>query len=117
MSPQVSSETAPSELFEGGYYSIEDGDIFAIAKVLKLEPEVVHVRVYKQHFQQRPRAIDPVQLTLGTNQDCDVGVGHLPLRMDTFMSREPLFLTYTEVDSMELEAYAMWKEYDGGVWG
>lgn len=111
------SSQARSELFEGGYYSIEDGEIFAIARILKLEPGIVHVRIYKEHFQQRPRAVDPAQLTLGTIHDSDgFGIGHLPLRMEKFMSRVPQFLTYTELDSRELEAYAVWKEYGGGVW-
>ena len=63
MSDSVSTRNAPSELFEGAYYSIVDGDEFSIAKVLKLEPEIVHVRIYKQHFPQRPRSIDPEALT------------------------------------------------------
>jgi hypothetical protein len=36
--------------------------------------------------------------------------------MEKFMSRVPQFLTYTALDSRELEAYAVWKEYGGGVW-
>src|SRR6185437_10050491 len=55
MADSVSTRSAPSELFEGAYYSIVDGETFSIAKVLKLEAEIVHVRIYKQHFQQRPR--------------------------------------------------------------
>ncbi len=117
MAPQVPGEAAPAELFEGGYYSILDGEIFSIAKVLKLEPEIVHVRIYKQHFQQRPRAIDPAQLSLGTVHDTDgFGMGHLPLRMETFQNSEPQFLTYIEVQPAELEGYNMWKEHGGGVW-
>ena len=63
MSDSVSTRNAPSELFEGAYYSIADGDRFSIAKVLRLEPKIVHVRIYKQHFPQRPRSIDPGALT------------------------------------------------------
>ncbi|HYX53882.1 MAG TPA: hypothetical protein VE783_10565 [Candidatus Limnocylindrales bacterium] len=117
MSPQVPGEAAPAELFEGGYYSIQDGEVFAVAKVLRLETEIVHVRIYKQKFQQRPRAIDPAQLTLGTIHDTDgFGMGHLPLRMTTFKNSEPQFLTYAEVLTTELEGYNMWKEHGGGVW-
>lgn len=115
MSP--SSNHAPSELFEGGYYSIMDGDEFAIARVLKIDPEIVHVRIYKQHFSQRPRAIDPAKLTLGTIHDEDgFGMGHLPLRTQTFSEREPLFITHLPVADDELDGYNMWKDSDGGVW-
>lgn len=118
MSDSLSTRIAPSELFEGAYYSIIDGDVFSIAKVLKLEPEIVHVRIYKQHFPQRPRSIDPAMLTLGTIHDKDgFGMGHLPLRLATFIDREPMFLTHAEVPPKELEGYNFWKESaDGGVW-
>jgi hypothetical protein len=113
-----STHDGQSQLFEGGYYSIVAGDVFSIARVLKLESDIVHVRVYKQHFQQRPRSIDPGALTLGSIHDADgFGMGHLPLRLATFIKREPNFLTYAEIQSSELEGYNMWKETsDGGVW-
>lgn len=112
-----SRDNALSELFEGGYYSIIDGEEFGIAKVLKLDPEIVHVRIYKQHFSQRPRAIDPSQLTLGSILDDDgFGMGHLPLRLTTFQEREPLFITHTPVTPSELEGYNTWKDSEGGVW-
>jgi hypothetical protein len=109
--------TSPSELFEGGYYSIADGAAFSIAKVLKIDPEIVHVRIYKQRFPQRPRSIDPSQLTLGTIFDKDgFGMAHLPLRTRTLMDRKPVFLTHTPVLEKELEGYRTWKEIEGGVW-
>jgi hypothetical protein len=120
MSDSLSTRIAPSELFEGAYYSIVDGDVFSIAKVLKLErdPEIVHVRIYKQHFSQRPRSIDPGALTLGTIHDEDgFGMGHLPLRLVTFMDSEPIFLTHSQVQPEELEGYNLWKETaGGGIW-
>jgi hypothetical protein len=117
MPSSISIGNARSELFEGGYYSIADGDTFSIAKVLKLEPDIAHVRIYKQHFQQRPRSIDPALLTLGKIDDPDgFGMGHLPLRLETFKLRDPLFLTYSEVRPEELEGYEHWRMAGGGVW-
>ena len=118
MANSLSTRNAPSELFEGAYYSIIDGEAFSVAKVLKLEAEIVHVRIYKQHFSQRPRSIDPAALTLGTIHDKDgFGMGHLPLRLATFMESEPIFLTHAELKPEELEGYNLWKESaDGGVW-
>src|SRR5258708_7430523 len=118
MADSVSTRNAPAELFEGAYYSIIDGDTFSIAKVLKLEPEIVHVRIYKQHFERRPRSIDPAALTLGTIYDKDgFGMGHLPRRLVTFLNSEPVFLTHAEVTPEELEGYNFWKDSaDGGVW-
>lgn len=111
----MASEVASSELFEGGYYSIADGHTFSIAKILKLESDKVHVRIYKQHFVQRPRAIDIAELSLGTIGDKDgFGMSHLPLRRETFQARQPRFLTHAEVKPNELKGYEIWKEYSGG---
>lgn len=120
MANSASTRNAPSELLEGAYYSIADGEEFSVAKVLKLEPDKVHVRIYQQHFAERPRSIDPNVLTLGLGTILDrdnLGLGHLPLRLETFMRHEPLFLTYVEVQPNELNGYNLWKETaDGGVW-
>ena len=111
-----STHDAQSQLFEGAYYSLIDGDRFSVAKVLKLEPDKVHIRVYQQHFAERPRSIDPRALTLGTILDRDdLGISHLPLRLETFMRREPLFLTYIEVQPNELHGYNLWKETARGA--
>ena len=118
MANSASTRNAPSELFEGAYYSIADGEVFSIARVLKLEPEIVHVRIYKQNFSQRPRSIDPAALTLGIIHDKDgFGMGHLPLRLITFMESDPIFLTHAELKPEELEGYNHWIESPGGgVW-
>jgi hypothetical protein len=108
---------ARSELFEGGYYSVVDGDCFGVAKLLKLEPDQVHIRVFKQRFASRPRSVDLDQLTLGTIHDTDgIGAGHVPLRLATFRRWKPVFLTYSEVKPDELEGYNAWKDSNGGVW-
>jgi hypothetical protein len=108
---------ARSELFEGGYYSVVGGSCFGIAKLLKLEPDKVHIRVYNQRFSSRPRSVDLDQLTLGTIDDTDcVGAGHVPLLRTTFMRWHPVFLTYFEVKPDELEGYNAWKNSKGGVW-
>jgi hypothetical protein len=117
MADSASTRSAPSELFEGAYYSVTDSEGFSIAKVLKLEPGIVHVRIYQQYFQQRPRSIVPGTLTVGTIHDRDrLGIGHLPLRLATFIDHEPIFLTHAEVKPEELEGYNLWKETaDGSV--
>ncbi len=116
MSSPGSTHDAQSQLFEGAYYSFVDGGRFSIAKVLKLEPDKVHIRIYQQHFAERPRSIDPSALTLGAGFDRDnLGIGHLPLRLETFMRREPLFLTYKEIEPSELEGYNVWKKMANGA--
>jgi hypothetical protein len=85
--------------------------------VLKLEPDKVHVRIYKQHFPRRPRSIDASLLTLGTIHDKDgFGMGHLPLRLESFRKRQPVFVTHSEVKPEELDGYEFWRDAGGGVW-
>ena len=116
MANSASAHNVSSELFEGGYYSIIDGERFSIAKVLKVEPDKVHVRIYQQQFAERPSSIDPSVLTLDTILDRDnLGIGHLPLRLETFMRHDPLFLTYAEVQPNELKGYNLWKETADGT--
>jgi hypothetical protein len=94
-----------------------DGGEFGIARVLKIDSEIVHVRIYKQHFSQRPRAVDPAKLALGSIDDNDgFGMGHLSLRTQTFAGREPVFITRLAVADHELQGYNLWKDANGGVW-
>ena len=117
MSLSHAPENALSELREGGYYSIRNGNAFSVAKILKLEEEIVHVRIYKQKFSERPASIERSKLTLGTIHDSDgFGMGHLPLRRKSFAASDPVFLTHSEVKPEELSGYDVWRDADGGVW-
>lgn len=102
--------------FEGGYYSWAGGVSFSIAKMPKLEPDEVHVRIYEQRFPQRPLALDPSCLTLGSIHDEDgSGISYLRLRLSTFKEHEPSFLACSEVKPEELKGYELWKELAQGA--
>src|SRR5260370_16777781 len=104
--PSGSVKHSESELFEGGYYSILDGDVYSIAKVLKLVPEICHVRIYKQHFQGRPRSIDISALTLGSIHDQDVfSMGTLPPKLQTFKNLYPFSLPYPTLPPAPLQPF------------
>ena len=46
------------DILEGGLYSVDDGEgWFRIAKVLVVEGDAVHIRLYKNRFSQRPESI------------------------------------------------------------
>jgi hypothetical protein len=101
----------------GGLYSTEDGKgQFGVVKVLVLEPDAVHVRIYQQTFSSRPTSIDPASLTLGKFDDKrGFSIGHLPLSRTTFASWKPVFVSQQSVSEEELEGYKMWKEAKGGL--
>jgi hypothetical protein len=79
-------KSAPEDWHAGGLYSMrEDNGQFIGAKILVLEPEAVHVRIYKQRFSARPTLVDPASLTLGGIDDKEgFSIGHLPLSRRTF---------------------------------
>ena len=101
----------------GGLYSTANGrGQFSVVKVLVLEPDAVHVRVYKQKFSLRPTSVDPASLTLGKLDDKDgFNIGHLPLSRTSFASWEPVFISQQSVSDSELQGYKMWKEAKGEV--
>lgn len=99
----------------GGLYSIANGNgKFGVVKILVLEPDAVHVRIYKQTFSARPEVIDPKSLTLGGIDDKDgFSIGHMPLSRQTFASWDPIFLSQQSVTDNELEGYKLWKDAPG----
>jgi len=110
--PSVLSCSHPVEIVEGGLYSIENGDgSFGISKVLVVEGDVVHARVYKNRFEKRPQSIDPENLDLGSVNDPDgFGMGHLPLSRGSFVAWEPTLLAQVPVLDEELEGYELGSE-------
>ena len=110
-----SKEVPAEEWRVGGLYSTDDGNgKFGVVKILVLEPDAVHVRIYKQTFATRPTSVDPKSLTLGRIDDKDgFSIGHAPLSRRTFASWQPVFLSQQSVLDSELEGYKMWKEGSG----
>ena len=110
--------SAPPER-AGALYSVDDGEgWFRVAKVLLVEGEGVHIRLYKNRFKTRPDSVDFQSLTLGTVHDTDgFGMGHLPLTRRAFRAWQPVFLAESPVAESELEGYRAWKDAKGGFWG
>ena len=96
----------------GDIYSIDDGaEKFSVVKVLAVDNEMIHIRIYKQKFSSRPSSVDPKILTLGTPSDSDgFGIGHIPLDKNAFKEWEPELIMNIPVTEDELEGYKMWKE-------
>jgi hypothetical protein len=90
---------------------------YAIAKVIAVEGEIVHVRTYREKFLARPAAIEASALTLGRVGDPEgFGMGHLPLSRDTFARWEPHRIKSEPVIDEELEGYRAWRSESGGIW-
>lgn len=102
---------------EGGLYVMASKDCYKILKVLKVQEEIVHVRIYKNRYEKVPGRVDPSTLILRKIHDADgFGVGHQPTSQRAFTSWNAQFLQHSLVEPDELEGYNYWKEVGGGVW-
>jgi hypothetical protein len=109
----------PDTPIAGALYSVDDGEgHYRVAKILAVDPDGVHIRLYKNKFNERPARVDIVSLDLGSIHDPDgFGMGHMPLSYASFSAWEPIFLMANGVDEEELEGYVYWKEAQGGYFG
>ena len=104
--------------WEGGLYSVKaERGGFAIVKILKVDPAGVHIRLYSNHFAQRPSEIDASALYMAgvaRKPNEDLGMGHLPLSLASFSGWRPKLIKVVSVENAELEGYEMWRQAKGG---
>lgn len=109
------------EVREGDLCSVVSGERFKVAKVLRADERAVHVRLYAETFWNRPVAVNPRELTLGSIHDEAYGIGHLPLAREEFERWEPVVIAHGTVEPDELEGYELWLEAEAargaGLWG
>ena len=103
----------------GALYTDDDGEgFYRVAKVLVIDKDGVHIRLYKNKWKERPQIIDTNVLSLGSVIDKDgFGMGHLPLSKRSFAAWKPMVIGQEEVKKDELDGYDMWKEGGGGYFG
>ena len=102
----------------GDLYSVKDEHGFKIVKVLADEQNIVHIRIYKNLFAERPVEVDQTKLSLGNVRDPDgFGIGHMPISRSEFTSWQPELIAHSTITREELEGYELWKQSNGGVFG
>jgi hypothetical protein len=107
------------EWVEGGLYSVpsENGS-FSVLKILKLDEEGVHLRLYSNQFPSRPKDVDESKLYMAgmknTRPDESLGMGHAPISRKTFSNWGAEFIKAVPVTDEELDGYKMWLESSGG---
>jgi hypothetical protein len=102
----------PKALKAGAICSVDNGDgKFGIVKILVIDDDIAHIRIYKNKYNQRPVSIDTATLSLGSIYDTDgAGIGHTPLDRKAFDNWNPEVIRYEDVLEEELEGYHIWKE-------
>jgi hypothetical protein len=86
-------------------------------KILKLDENGVHVRLYSNQYQTPPVKVDESSLFMaGVDHKPNetLGMGHLPLSKKSFEGWNATFFQQSNVKDEELEGYKMWLEGKGG---
>jgi hypothetical protein len=109
----------PKALAPGDICSIRSSQGgFRIVKVLATDSGIIHIRLFKESFDQRPSKLSTDTLSLGSiHEPGGFGIGHLPLPRAEFGSWLPMRIGSEPVSEAELAGYRIWQEAGGGVWG
>jgi hypothetical protein len=96
----------------GSICTIEDGEgKFGIVKVLVINSEEAHLKIYKNKYAQRPAQVDISTLSLGSINDKEggFGIGHIPLEREGFDNWKPVAVAFEELTEDDLAGYEIWK--------
>lgn len=112
------TQRLPRDLAPGDICFVRStGGGFQIAKVLRVDSDAVHIRLYKNWFSEPILTVDAVSLRLGKLGDAGaLGIAHLPLSRSAFASLKPKRVQNEPVTDDELAGYRVWQESQGGVW-
>ncbi len=107
------SRPSATDLLVGGIYSVTSGkNEFSVVKIIALKEGVVHIRIYKDTYQDRPKTLDPNALTPGPMHDGKgpFSLGSLPFHLSKFLDRKPHFIIQTEVTANEQNHPTHWEQ-------
>lgn len=108
-----------SQFVEGGLYASprENKQGYNIIKILKIDNNGYHIRIYSNIFVNIPPDIDVSKLYMAgmeRKEGEDLGMGHLPLSKANFENYQLIFIKKVAVLEDELDGYKMWAEANGG---
>ena len=107
-----------SKLMEGGlYHTRNENGSFSVMKILKLDEQGVHVRLYSNQFSTPPTKLEASSLYMAgmdRKPNETLGMGHAPLSKKSFEGWKTTFFQQSTVKDEELEGYKMWLGAKGG---
>jgi len=105
------------DLKEGGLYAFKnDNGSYSVMKLLKVESDGVHVKVYSNQFDSPPTQVDESKLYLaGLNHKPNetLGLEDAPMSAQSFQNYKATFVQQSTVTPQELEGYNTWKKANG----
>ncbi|MES2773285.1 MAG: hypothetical protein V4722_03825 [Bacteroidota bacterium] len=89
----------------------ESNGWFGVVKVLKIDTDRIHVKMYQDKFYSRPEMIDPASLSMGdiAYDESGITMAHLPYQKPEFNALKPEVEANEIVQPEELDAYRVWK--------
>jgi hypothetical protein len=111
--PEVIESSKPLPTV-GGIYSVEDGDGYAVVKVLAASSQGVNISIYSGVTPERPKSIVPSSLhfeSMYTSKH--PGIMHIPISMVSFVSWKPQLLTTKPVTADEQSLVDDWRGASG----
>ena len=85
-------------LVVGGMYTSQNEDgSYGITKILALDEFAVHVRMYSNKFDTKPKDVN--------SKDLNSFIGHAPMAKEGFLLGNPELLKVEKVTESELEGY------------
>lgn len=118
LSALLALPAAAQELVEGGLYVVgNEGVGYRPLKIVKLDAEGVHVRMFSNVYSNVPARIRQDDLLIS---DRDLppylpfGFRHIPFRRASFEDLKPIFVERSAVSADEMSDYEVWLGKDGG---
>jgi hypothetical protein len=103
---------------EGGlYYTRRKDGSYSVLKILKIDDQGVHVRLYSNQFAEPPKKVDETTLHMaGLHQkpNENLGIGHMPISKKSFVTWHATFVQQCTVSEEELDGYKVWLDDKGG---
>ncbi|MEO7310815.1 MAG: hypothetical protein ABIX01_10490 [Chitinophagaceae bacterium] len=99
-------------LLTGDICTIDEGHgLFGVVKVLAIDNDRIHVKMYTNKFYSRPEMIDATTLSMEVTEDDPEtpGIPHLPYVKVDFHALKPEVEATEAVYAEELEPYRIWK--------
>lgn len=109
---------AAQELVEGGLYVVDNEGVgYRPLKIVKLDAEGVHVRLFSNVYSKVPAHIRQDELFISDSNllpYLPFGYRHIPFRRASFEDLKPIFVERSAVSADEMSDYEIWLGKDGG---
>ena len=114
----VSVNCFSNDWLVGGIYSVpHENNSYVVVKILKTDSIGVHLRLYSNVFNEKPKFINEAELivlSFNNNLNLPAGAEHVAISHGSFKNWGVSFVQQSEVSDEELTAFQEWFNAKGG---